>query len=490
MDIIGSEKNKSMRSAKTAQKLTEMLRDIDISSSVGADGEYSAVARLTALFDHGSFSRIGAYINRSSSPDEPVGVICGYGSIGGRLAYAFAEDRTRMGGAFDESTCALIDKIYSMAARNGAPIIGIFDSNGLNVYEGVRALAALGRTLNASASVAGIVPKIALVPGVCGGCNAVMASSFDFLLSVKPSPSSNCDIYAVSKFVSGAVDSPSKSGIAAFEAEDEARLYSAARALVEFLPQNNAEGYVVNDEVSDAELQRSPDLSGLCGESLIAELADAKNYFRLWADYAPEVALALATVGGVSCAVVASERSSKDGALTVEACRAIAKLERFADTFRIPFISFVDSPGFDTTVTDNAQYLDAAAALSDAVCFSSNPKISAVIGRAYGPSFIFLASKSVGYDISFATPDACISALSPEASVAFVWNDKVRSMDLTSSREMLELEWREKLASPNDAALCGEIDDIIPANELRPRIVSAIRMLLGKSKSEPSRRKR
>jgi acetyl-CoA carboxylase carboxyltransferase component len=223
---------------------------------------------------------------------------------------------------------------------------------------------------------------------------------------------------------------------------------------------------------------------------LISEIADKKNYVRLFAEYAPEIAVGFASVGGVGCAYMASDRAHKDGALTPTACRVITKIQKFADSFGMPMLSFVDCPGFDNSVTENAFYLDHAAAMCDAFAFSSNPKITSVIGRAYGVGFIYMASKSLGADIAFALTDACISALSPEASVAFVWNERIRQNDLTASREMLELEWREKLASPNDAALCGEIDDILTPSELRPRVIAALHMLLGKRNAPPARRKR
>ena len=224
MDNNSKEKNKSLRRAMTAEKLTEMLREIDISAAVESEGTYTAMARLTALFDHGTFSRIGAYMNRSSDPDEPAGVICGYGSVGGRLVYAFAQDRARMNGAFDSTSGKLICDLYAMALRNGAPIVGIFDSDGANIYEGAKMLAALGKTIAANSSAVGIVPRIALVPGVCGGTHAVLASSFDFLISVKEST----EVYAVSPFVSGAKSAPAPDGISAYEAEDEGELYRFA----------------------------------------------------------------------------------------------------------------------------------------------------------------------------------------------------------------------------------------------------------------------
>ena len=486
MDNNSKEKNKSLRRAMTAEKLTEMLREIDVSAAVESTGEFTATARLTALFDHGTFSRVGAYMNRSSDPDEPAGVICGYGAVGGRLVYAFAQDRARINGAFDATSGKLICDLYAMALRNGAPIVGIFDSDGAYIYEGAKMLSALGRTAAANSSAVGIVPRIALVPGVCGGTHAVLASSFDFLISVKESS----EIYAVSPFVNGAKVLPAPEGISAYEAEDEAELYRFARNLIGFIPSNNTEGTAVDYDIPEFELQRAPDLRSLCGEALVAEISDKKNYIRLFAEYAPEIAVGFASVGGVGCAYMASERTHKDGALTPAACRVITKIQKFADSFGLPMLSFVDCPGFDNSVTDNAFYLESAAAMTDAFAFSSNPKITSVIGRAYGVGFVYMASKSIGADIAFALTDSCISALSPEASVAFVWSERIRQNDLTASREMLEIEWREKLASPNDAALCGEIDDILTPSELRPRVIAALHMLLVKKNAPPARKKR
>ncbi|MGM9641782.1 MAG: carboxyl transferase domain-containing protein [Eubacteriales bacterium] len=489
MENNSKEMNKSMRRAVTAEKLTEMLREIDISAAVDDSGAYSAVARLTALFDHGTFSRMGAYINRSSYPDEPAGVICGYGAVGGRLVYAFAQDSSRMDGAFDAGMGKLICDLYDAALHNGAPVVGIFDSNGACIYEGARMLSALGRTFKANSAASGVVPRIAIVPGTCTGSHAVLASSFDFLISLSGEKQKS-EIYAVSPFLNGVQFDPASEGISCFAAADEAELYRYARKLISFIPSNCKEGTAIDPEVSEYELSRSADLKGLCGEELIGEISDRKNYIRLFADYSPEIAAGFASVGGVACAFIASDRTHKDGALTPSACKVIARLQSFADSYAMPLLAFVDCPGLDDSVTDNAKYLDALASVADAFCFSTNPKISVVIGRAYGPGFVYMCSKSCGADISFALTDACISALSPESSVALVWNDRIKENDLVSSREMLELEWREKLSSPNDAALCGEIDDILTPSELRPRVVSALHMLLGKTSFEASRKKR
>lgn len=478
----GAEKKKSTLRAVTAERLTEMLKDIDVSHGKTKDGAYSARARITALFDRNTFSEVGAYINRSrsSNPDEFSGVICGYGAIGGRLAFAFVQDRARMGGAFGRYSAKKIISLYEMAQKNGAPIIGIFDSDGVSVYEGVRALAGLGNTLGASSRAAGSIPRIALIPGVCGGNMAVLASGFDFVLSTAPGDKTGSEIFAISPFVNG-VTVTADTGFTSIETKDEDELYDTARKLLSFLPSSGAEGPVI----ADGDLDAKPDITGLTGEALVSAIADKNNYIRLWSRYAPGLAAGFAVVGGVSCAYIANDRTHKGGAITPQACRVVARIEKFADRFGIPLISLVDCPGFDSGEKDDAEYISAAADLIDAMQNSTNAKISAVVGRAYGPGFVYMASKSCGGDIAFATPDSCISTLSPEASVALLWNDRIRAADLSASREMLEREWREQYASPNEAALCGEIDDIVSAKDMRARIVSALQMLIGKSTLKP-----
>lgn len=491
MSNAGGEKKKSLLRALTAERLTEMLKEIDVSALKGRDGELSARARITMLFDHGSFSEIGTYVNRSSDPDEAEGVICGYGAVDGRLVFAFAQDRNRMNGAFDECAAKKLDSLYAMAQKNGAPVVGIFDSDGVCVYEGVRALAGLGRTLNASNLAAGIIPRIAIVPGNCGGVMAVLASAFDFVLTVRREGEVGTELYATSPFVTGTTTDPAACGISAYEAEDETELFSVSRKLLSYIPSNNAEGTVINEE--KAELERSPDVAGLTGESLATVLGDGREQLRLWRKYAPELAAGFAFIGGISCAYIVGDKTCRDGALTPRSMKVAAKLQRFADAFGIPLVSLVDCPGFDESddrCGDDVDYLAAAADLVSAMSGSGNARVSVVTGRAYGAGFIYLASKSMGTDIAYALPDACISALSPEASVALVWNDRIREADLSATREMLEREWREKLSSPNEAALCGEIDDIISSDAIRPRIVSALHMLLGKTRVQPTRRHR
>ena len=441
------------------------------SYNASINSQSPARARLAALFDEGSFAEIGTYVCRSTDIKSPAGVICGYGAINGRLAFAFAEDRARMRGAFDKAGSEKILALYDMARRNGAPVFEIYDSDGLFIREGVRALAAVGSTLARARTLHGVVPRVALVPGNCGGTMAALAASADFLLSCR----GEGEIYAVSPFLTGRKPAPADKGISDLELADEDALFAAARELMGYIPSNAADGAV---QTADADLVGAPDASGLAGTELIAALADGGKYLRLDGAYAPGLAAGFGVFGGVSCAFLASVPTADDGALSVPALRAAEKLVRFADAFSIPLLSFVDCPGFSGE-GDDAELIRAAADLSAALAEAKNPRVSVVTGRAYGPAFILLASRTLGSDVTYALPDAQVSALSPEASVAFVENDRVGR---DGSRAELVDEWRVRRADPEDGAICGEIDDIVSPVDLRPRVLSAVQMLLGKSR--------
>ncbi|MCQ2428144.1 MAG: hypothetical protein MJ137_07070 [Clostridia bacterium] len=480
-------KKKSLQRQITAERLNEMLREIEIDAAGSVkEGEYSARARITALFDRGSFSETDRFIARSSEPDEASGVITGYGSVGGRLVFAFAEDRSRMKGAFDSVSGKKITDLFAAAIRNRAPIVGIFDSDGMCIGEGVAAMSALGAVAAASASADGIIPRIALVPGVLGGTEAAIAGGFDFIVSLKKSDGTGSDIFGIPPFLTGVRNTPADCGFSCCEAESEAELADIAKRIISVIPSHRGEGASIADH-DPAEENRSPDVSCLTGGELCEAFADTDSCIRLYEKYTEGLALAIAPVGGVGCFIAAGNRLESDGCLTEADADALERCVSFADRFGMPLIFLTDCPGL---ASDNgsASYLKTVSRLQSTIARASNPRVAAFMGRAYGAGFMLLGSKSSGTDIVYATPDACISALSPEASVAFVWNDRVKAGDLSSSREMLEREWKERLSSPAEAALLGEVDDIVPAAELRPRVLSAIYMLLGKMRRDVGRR--
>ena len=444
----------------------------------------SSMAKIESIFDSGTFVELGAYTKRPDSQKDFEGVVCGYGSVNGKLAFAFVQDSGRTKGVFGERHSKKIVDMYSLAVKNGAPVIGVFDSAGAVVYDGASALAAYGKVMKAVSDASGVIPQIAVVDGICGGMSAVVAAMFDMVVTVKD----NSKLYVNAPFIvgkeTGTADFAAASGISAYVADNGAAAYAYARELVTLLPQNNADACLV--ETADVLNRQSVfNADKYTAEELVAAVADAGSFIRLYANYTQNAYLGFASFGGVVSGVVASEPKN-GGVLDIKSARAIAKLVSFCDAFGLPVVTLVNSCGLEVSadVEENA-YAAELAKLAYAYTFADNAKVTAIIGKAYGAAFTLLGSKSEGADMVYALPSAAISVLSPEASVAFVWNDKVGQ---DKSRAELEAEWKEKCASAADAADRGEIDDIVEATELRQRICAALMMLATKADGKPSRR--
>ena len=419
------------------------------------------------------------------SAEDFEGVVCGYGAINGKLAFAFAQDSSRTKGAFSERQAKKIIETYALAVKNGAPVIGVFDSVGTVIYDGAGALAAYGRLMKAVSDASGIVPQIAVIDGVCGGSSAVIASMFDFVITVKDSSK----LYVNSPFVIGekvgSAEYAASAGISACAADSAESAFGIVRDLVCLLPSNNSEeAYVETADILGRSVTADP--TAYSSEALVRELADNGSFIRLYEKYPENTIFGLASFGGVVAGVVASNKDKK-GILDIRSARAAAKLVSFCDAFGLPVLTLVDSEGLDVSgeAEENA-YAGELAKLAYAYTSSENAKVTVVLGKAYGAGFTLLGSKALGADMAYAIPESCISVLSPEASVAFVWNSKVGVDGKT--RAELETEWKQKCASAAEAADAGEIDDIIEMSELRKRICSALQMLSAKACGKPSRR--
>ena len=458
------------RALPTVKELREAL----------AASENSDTRRMIAsLFDDATFSEIGVYTKRSFSEfavtgetNDFEGVICGYGAVEGRLVYAFGQDLSRMDGAMDEKHAKKIVDLYDMAEKNGAPVVGIFNSTGANVYEGVSSLAAYGHVMRAVASASGRVPQIAVIAGDCTGCAAPLAAMFDFIVSVRDSA-----FYVhTSDFEKQHEGNEPTSAFIAKDAQDAMR---DVRILLSYIPSYAGEG-TLTDHPSD-----SPDR--LLGEldfgndirNAVAALADNGVFDEITRTYAKEMFTAFATLGGVRCGILGNRTLGGVSTVGVREARKAARFISFCDAFSIPVITLVDSDGFSFYDDANQEpYAAALAQLAFAYAKSKTAKITFVLGRAVGGAFTMLGSKSIGADVVFALPDAEIGVLPTDAAVAFAWNDLVSE---NISRKELEDEWRTSLASPVAAACRGEIDDIIPVDEMRQRVISALYMLSGKN---------
>ena len=436
-------------------------------------------ARLQSLFDCGTFVELGAYTKRADSQSDFESVVCGYGAVNGKLTFAFVQDSGRTRGAFGEKHAKKIASLYALAIKNGAPIVGVFDSAGAVVYDGAAALAAYGSLMKNISDASGIVPQVAIVDGVCGGSSAVAASMFDFVVTIQ----NQSELFVNAPFVVGKTEKTDVQGLSAYEAADEAGAFAFVKELLATLPANNADATLV-DTADLANRTVAIHAESYKAEELVRTLSDDGKLTRLFAAYTDKVVLGFASFDGIPTAVVASNPETK-GILDIRAARVIAKLVSFADSFSIPVLTLVDSEGLDVSAdAENAAYASELARLAMAYTSSETAKLTVVVGKAYGTAFTLLGSKSVGADMALALPTACISVLSPEASVAFVWNDKVGEQ----SREALETEWKEKCASAAEAADAGEIDDIVEPAELRQRICAALNMLAAKAEGTPTRK--
>ena len=432
--------------------------------------------RLESLFDCGTFVELSAYTKRTSG-DEPETVTCGYGAVSGKLVFAFAQDSGSAKGIFSDRHAKKIGALYSLAVKNGAPVIGIFDSKGVSVYDGAEGLAAYGRLMKSVSDASGIIPQIAVIDGVCGGAAAVAAAMFDFVVTVKDKSS----LFVKAPFTTGEAADSAKAGHSVYNAENEADAIAFAKRLAAILPSNNADAVYVE---SADDLNRQVAVEGADIKTVLAAVADGGEFIRIFEDYTDNTVFGFASFGGVLSGVVASN-TENGGALDIKSARAAAKLIGFCDSFSIPVVTFVDSIGTETSAeAESAGYAQELAKLAYAYTSSDNAKVTVVLGKAYGTAFTLLGSKAVGADMVYALPTAEISVLSPEASVAFVWNDRVGE----KSREELEAEWKEKCASADEAADKGEIDDIIDPSELRQRICAALSMLSAKADGMPARK--
>ncbi len=458
--------------------------------------ESSGTRRLIAsLFDDNTFSELGVYTMRRFSEYEtgealfPEGVICGYGAVDGRLVYAFGQDITRMDGAMDEKHAKKIVELYDMALGNGAPVVGVFNSAGADVYEGVSALAAYGRIMRKVAEASGRIPQIALVTGPCTGSSAMLASMFDFTVTVQGVP-----FYVHDK--RGSEGNVQTSTFHAKDASDAAR---DARVLLAYLPSRASDSILqtatadsINRELGKVDFEG--DLS-----RLVRALADNGVSQEITRDFCPEIMTAFAFLGGIRCGVLGNRFVGEGHKIDAAAARKAARFISFCDAFSLPVITFVDSGGFaDVGARGVTSYASDLASLAFAYAGASVPKVTVILGSAIGGAFTVLGSKAMGADVVYALETAEISALPTEAAVAFAWNDRVvldEKAKLPTDRELedtrnlppidtnraeLEEAWRQSLAPPVAAACRGEIDDIITLGEMRPKLLSSLYMLAGK----------
>ena len=442
--------------------------------------------QIAMLFDEATFVETNAYAKRAFSDflatektNELESVITGYGAIDGKLVFAFAEDASRMDGVIDERHAKKIADLYSLAIKSGAPVIGIFNSNGTDIFEGTAGLAAYGKIMSCVSKASGTIPQIAFVSGKCIGTAAAIAAMFDFIVK-----DTAATFYVSSPTLTGVENA--QDSLLAYTGDT----YSCAsyiRSIISYLPENSSVGVQVG-ECADNLNRKLGDLD-FAGEALsaISVIADNGVFYEIMKDFEPSLSTVFTIIGGVKCAVVANSYAVNEGKLTVSVARKITKFVSFCDAFSIPVVTLVDSCGLSVVKeNEEAFFAPELAKLAFAYATASTPMITVILGHAIGASFVLLGSKALGADLVYALSDSEIGALSADRGVAFAWNNYIT---LEKTREQLVNEWKTTVSSPVVAAASGEIDDIISINELRARVCSALLMLSSKGKLELSDRK-
>lgn len=424
--------------------------------------------RLAALFDDGSYQEIGSCVTEQ---DAPAGAVTAYGFVNGNPVYAFAQDQSVRSGAVGMAQAEKLSRIYTLAAKTGAPVIGIYDSNGAIMDGSAASLNAYSLLMKRTAALSGVVPQIAVIAGVCAGSAAMQACAADFVVMTK-----EAELFLTPDFQKGAgsAEACAKSGISALTAEDDADAFAKVRAMVNLLPVNNM-AFAPCMEYDAPAAASGNDLAGY-----VDSIADGGSVTELFAEYGDAAYTALATVCGTTVGIAATNKT--DARLSEADCTKLARFVRTCDAFSIPVITLVDTLGFDGSAdTELTGSVMALTRLAGSYAEATTAKISVVTGKAVGPVYIALAGKGCNADFAYALENAYIAPLAPEAAVEFLWHDKLKGCDnLAAKRSKLAKEYTDTLASAVSAAKLGILDDIVAPADLRSVLSSALSMLEGK----------
>ena len=414
--------------------------------------------RLVSLFDDGVFTEIDAFAKSSNGDVE---VVAGFGTVNGAPVYAFSQDVSVNGGAVSVAQCAKIKKIYDLASKTGCPVVGIYDSNGMDLKEGFEGLSAYGEIVKASTSVSGVVPQISIVAGAAVGTTALIADMADVVVAVK-----DADFYVTAPSEVTA-EACAQEGTVDILADDFDSAVKAVRDIITLVPSNNLSTPPVYDFTDPAAAADT----GACAADIIKAAADEGSVIELKEKYAENCITALATVAGSTVGFVGF-----GGKSVCPSCAYKAEaFVKFCDAFNIPVVTLLSANGLRKEREN--QMLIAAAKLTAAYATATCPKISVITGKAVGAAYIMLAGRGSNADLVYAWDTSVVSPLDTKAAVAFLYNDRLANGE---NRAELEKEYEENLASPFTAAACGAIDDVFVPAETRAKIVAALDVLAGK----------
>ncbi len=480
-----------------------------------AKGKLTARERLDLLLDEGSFEEIDTFVTSRSTDfgmaDQQVlgdGVVTGWGRIDGRLVYVFSQDFTVFGGSLSEAHAEKIVKIMDMAVKNGAPVIGLNDSGGARIQEGVLSLGGYADVFLRNVLASGVVPQISAIMGPCAGGAVYSPAMTDFILMVKDTSYMFVTGPNVVKTVThedvnfetlgGAMVHNTTSGVAHFALDSEEQCLMAVRRLVSYIPSNNLDDapFVPTDDpptrMDDDLNSIVPDVptKGYDMKAVIKKIVDDGDFMEVQEHFAGNIVVGFARLGGPSVGIVAQQPLVLAGVLDIDSSDKAARFVRFCDCFNIPIITFVDVPGFLPGVRqEHGGIIRHGAKLLYAYCEATVPKITVITRKAYGGAYDVMSSKHVRGDINYAWPTAEIAVMGVDAAVNIIFKDQIESSDdPEATRRQLAADYQEKFANPYVPAARGFIDDIIEPRQTRPKLISALQMLRNKRDTNPPKK--
>jgi len=480
-----------------------------------AKGKLTARERVDLLLDEGSFQELGMFVgsrqNAFSADGESYlgdGVITGFGTIEGRLVYVYSQDFTVMGGSLGEAHAEKIVRLLDMAMKNGAPVIGLNDSGGARIQEGVVSLGGYADIFLRNTLASGLIPQISAVMGPCAGGAVYSPALTDFIVMVKDTSYMFVTGPDVVKTVThedvtfeqlgGAIVHNEKSGVAHFAADSEEHSVELIRKLLSYLPQNNMEEPPLVRPNDDA-LRADPLLDDIIPDSpnkpydmkeIIHRIVDDGGFLEVQELFAPNIIVGFARLNGRAVGIVAQQPMVLAGVLDINASIKSARFVRFCDCFNIPLITFEDVPGFMPGLgQEHGGIIRHGAKLLYAYCEATVPKITVITRKAYGGAYDVMNSKHIRGDINYAWPTAEIAVMGPEGAVNILYRAEIaHAADPDGLRQKLIQEYREHFANPYIAAGRGYVDDVIEPHQTRAKLIAALEMLQNKRDTNPPKK--
>ncbi len=478
-------------------------------------GKLTARERIELLVDPNSFEEFDMFVTHRSSDFGLAeqkflgdGVITGCGKINGRLVYIFSQDFTVFGGSLSEAHAEKICKIMDMAMKVGAPVIGLNDSGGARIQEGVVSLGGYADIFLRNTLASGVIPQISAILGPCAGGAVYSPAITDFTLMTKgtsymfvtgPNVVKTVTHEEVSsEELGGAITHASKSGVAHFACENEADVIAKLKRLLEYIPQNNCED-PPTAECTDALDREDDELNRIVPDNpnqpydikdVIRRVVDDGSFFEVHEDFAMNIVVGFAHLGGRSIGIIANQPAVLAGVLDINSSRKGARFIRFCDSFNIPILTFEDVPGFlPGTDQEHNGIIVNGAKLLFAYCEATVPKVTVITRKAYGGAYDVMNSKHVRGDMNYAWPSAEIAVMGPKGAVEIIFRKQIAdSKDPEAETQRQTDEYRDKFANPFSAAARGYVDDVIEPKTTRPRLIRAFEMLETKKDSNPPKK--